>query len=100
MAAGRTATTWVKGQGGKPKGAKDHVPRSFKASLRAVYDEVLSEDPDILKAAVIRGLRARKPKEAFPYVRIFAELQGELKHVVQFEDVPAFRVVRDDSGHD
>lgn len=79
----RTKTTWQKGQGGKPVGAKDTVPRSFKASVKAVYEQIVSEDPDILKAAVLRGLQARKPKEAFAYVRMLAEMQGELKQQIE-----------------
>jgi hypothetical protein len=83
---GRRSTTWEKGKAtgaGRKPGAKDDVPRSFKASLKAVYEQVLTEDPDLIKNAVVRGLMARKPKEAFPYVRIFAELGHELKQQVE-----------------
>ena len=79
----RNKTTWKPGQGGKPKGAKDAIPRTFKASVKAVYEDILSEDPDILKNAIVRGLVTRKPKEAFPYVRLLAELHQELKQQVE-----------------
>ena len=94
MAAGRTKTTWKPGQGGKPKGAKDAVPRSFKASIRAVFADLERADPTLIRAAVERGLRSRKPKDAFPYVRIYAELSGELQHQIQVSgeiDVPSLR---------
>jgi len=68
---------------GKPKGAKDRIPRAFKASIKAVFDELLTTDPTIVREAVRRGLISRKPKDAFPYVRIYAELSGELKQQVE-----------------
>lgn len=86
-------TTWGPGQGGKPKGAKDLVPRSFKATLLSVYEKVCSDDPEIIGRAVVAGLRSRRPKEAFPFVKLYAELRGELKQVLQFQDAPPLLVV-------
>jgi hypothetical protein len=79
----RTKTTWQPGQGGKPKGAKDEVPRSFKASIRAVYEKLQDERPELFVNAIERGLMSRRPKEAFPYVKLYAELIGEMKQQVE-----------------
>lgn len=79
----RTRTTWKPGEGGKPKGAKDEVPRSFKASIRAVYEKLQHERPEMFVNAIERGLTSRRPKEAFPYVKLFAELLGEMKQQVE-----------------
>jgi hypothetical protein len=79
----RTKTTWKPGQGGKPKGAKDEVPRSFKASIRAVYEKLQDERPELFINAIERGLLSRRPKEAFPYVKLYAELIGEMKQQVE-----------------
>ena|SRR5690242_11089920 len=78
----RTKTTWQKGQGGKPPGAKDTVPRSFKKTLLAVYEDIQSSEPDIVRDAVRKGLRGR-PKEAFNFVKLYADLMGELKQKVE-----------------
>jgi hypothetical protein len=78
----RSATTWKKGEGGKPDGAKDIVPRSFKASVKAVYEQIVADEPDILINAIRRGLAERNAKARFPYVRMLAELQGELRQQI------------------
>lgn len=79
----RNTSGLKRGGPGRTKGSKDAVPRSFKASIRAVFDDLLSKDPKILQAAVLRGLSSRKPKEAFLYVRLFADLTGELKQQIE-----------------
>lgn len=83
---GRRSTTWGPGNAkgaGRKQGSKDEIPRSVKASLRAVYQEIVNDDPEILKTAVTRGLLERNSKARFPYVRLFAELYGELKQQVE-----------------
>jgi len=60
-----------RGGPGRPKGSKDRVTRTFKASIRQVFEEIASEDPDLIKTAVLRGLRGR-PRESFPYVQLAA----------------------------
>lgn len=56
---------------GRPKGAKDKVPRSFKASVRRVYEELGSSDPTLLMDAVRRGLKAAPPK-SYQYLQLGA----------------------------
>lgn len=94
----RNTSNLLRGGPGRKKGSKDAIPRTFKASVRAVYEEILSEDPDVLKTAILKGLQDRRSKDRFPYVRMLAEMQGELKQIVRLEEVPTFRLVRDDSG--
>jgi hypothetical protein len=79
----RNTSGLKRGGPGRKKGAKDSVPRTFKASIKAVFEELLTSDPAIIREAVRRGLTCRKPKDAFPYVRIYAELSGELKQQVE-----------------
>ena len=68
---GRRSTTWTKGQGGKPKGAKDTVPRSQKASIVAIMREIVEEKPEAIKAALERGLTAAAPR-SFAYLSLAA----------------------------
>jgi hypothetical protein len=60
-----------KGGPGRPKGSKDRVPRSFKASLFSVFDRLETERPDLFEAAVIAGLEA-KPPASFQYLQLWA----------------------------
>jgi hypothetical protein len=91
----RNTSGLKRGGPGRKKGSKDVVPQSFKASIKAVYEDLLTNDPELVKSAVLRGLQARKPKEAFLYVRLFADLSGELKqqleHTVDIVDHNAAR---------
>lgn len=59
------------GQGGRKKGSKDKIPRSVKASIAAIYEEVASDNPEIIRDAIVRGLKAPPPK-SFPYVNLGA----------------------------
>lgn len=60
-----------KGQGGRKRGAKDKFPRSFKASIAAVINEVAVEDPALIKSCIVRGLKAAAPK-SFAYLQLAA----------------------------
>ena len=42
----RNTSGLKRGGPGRPKGAKNTVPGDFKASIRRVYEEVASSDPD------------------------------------------------------
>jgi hypothetical protein len=71
----RRSTTWttetVKPGPGRPKGSHDKIPRSVKASIRAVFEEVATEDPELIRRAVRAGLEAPPPK-SFPYLQLAA----------------------------
>lgn len=59
------------GNAGRPKGSKDEVPRSVKASIRAVLEDVISSEPGLIRDAIMRGLRAAPPR-SFQYVQLAA----------------------------
>lgn len=70
---------------GRPAGRSNKVPASFKASCKRIFEEISSEDPAILKNAILRGLKGR-PREAFPYVQLAAYyLDGKPKEQVHVD---------------
>lgn len=56
---------------GRPKGRKNEVPKSFKASIKQVFENIATDDPELIKTAVLRGLKG-KPREAFPFLQLAA----------------------------
>lgn len=56
---------------GRPKGSRDKIPRSFKTSVRALFEEVANQKPDLLKSTIERGLKAAAPK-SFQYLQLAA----------------------------
>ena len=73
MARGRKTggRDFRKGCAGRPMGARDAVPRSFRASVRAILAEVASENPNLIRGAILRGLKAAPPK-SFQYLQLAA----------------------------
>lgn len=63
-----------RGNPGKKKGAKDKVPRSFKASIRVLCEQLATDDPDLIRRALVKGLKAAAPK-SFQYLQMFAHYQ-------------------------
>lgn len=59
-----------KGQGGRKKGAKDKVPRSFKRNVEEFFREVHTAHPELLFGAVTRGLKA-SPSVAIRFVELW-----------------------------
>lgn len=70
---GRKRTTWTKEtrpkSPGRPKGSKDRISRTFKGSLKAVFEEIATKEPDLIYQAVIKGLKAPAPK-SFQYLQL------------------------------
>lgn len=56
---------------GRPRGARNKIPGSFKASVRDVFEQIATADPELVKAAILRGLKGT-PREAFAYVQLAA----------------------------
>lgn len=54
--------------------------RNFKASLRAVYEEIFTTEKALVREGVLRGLKAAPPHSA-PYYRLAAELLDRLEKV-------------------
>lgn len=101
MAKGRKTggRNFTKGdkRAGRPKGSKDKIPRTWKHSLKVVFEEVCAEHPDVLHAAMLAGFRAGAPK-SFPYLQLAAhyidgrpitvlELTGKGGGPIKIEDV-------------
>ena len=56
---------------GRPRGSKDKVPRSAKASIAAIFREVASDNPELIREAVIKGLQSEPPK-SFGYLQLLS----------------------------
>ena len=56
---------------GRPPGAKDKVPKSFKASIKQVFEDIATSDPELIRTAVLKGLKG-KPRESFPFLQLAA----------------------------
>lgn len=90
---GRRSTTWKKGvkppkrSPGRPKGSKDVVPRTFKGSVKRIWEEVATENPELLYAAMVKGLKAPAPK-SFQYLQLLkVTVDGREDDVVAFNHV-------------
>lgn len=71
---GRANTKFVKGNAGRPKGAKDRIPngRVVKASIKAIAEEVASNEGTTVRKAIIDGIKGG-PRFAHNYLRFVAE---------------------------
>jgi hypothetical protein len=87
---GRKRTTWTKKtrpKGGRKKGSKDRVPRSFKGSIKKIFEEIASEQPELIYQAVEKGLKAPAPK-SFPYLQLVtAYIDGKPMEAVPIDEV-------------
>lgn len=90
---GRRSTTWKKGEKppkrspGRPKGSKDKVPRAWKGSLKALFEEYGTEKTDVVWNAIDKGLRAAPPK-SFQYLQLMkALIDGKDDDVVALRQV-------------
>jgi hypothetical protein len=54
---------------GRPKGSKDKIPRTWKGSIKAIFEAISSEQPELLRDAMVKGLKAKAPK-SFPYLQL------------------------------
>lgn len=61
-----------KGQGGRKKGAKDKVPRSFKASIKNIYERLATEEPELFEGAIRRDLKSKRGSVAFQHTQLAA----------------------------
>jgi hypothetical protein len=77
---GLRRTSWkpgVKVPGrGRPKGSRDVVPRSEKASIRDIAADIILNHPDVIRESLMRGFAASPPK-SLPYLTLAASLIGE-----------------------
>ena len=70
---GRTSGTWTKEtrpknlRSGRRKGSKDKVPRSLKMSIVRICQEVVTQDPALIRRAICNGLKARLYRTRFSW---------------------------------
>lgn len=85
-----------RGGPGRPKGRKNKVPSTFKASIKAVFEKVQQDDPKLIEQAVLRGLRG-KPRESFPFIQLAAHyIDGKPAETVKLNApvmLPPYRLV-------
>jgi hypothetical protein len=75
------------GNPGRPSGIQEAVPRSVKASVRAILAEVVADEPTLLREAIRRGLAAPPPK-SFPYLQMAAHyLDGKPAEEAQWPGI-------------
>ena len=68
---------------GRPKGSKNKVPGSVKASFRKVCEDIGAEQPDLIRKAFERGLTARPP-HSFSYLQVWAHYtDGKPKDTIE-----------------
>jgi hypothetical protein len=63
---------YTKGAPGRPKGAKNVVPGTFKTTLMGIYEKLQQERPELFTQAVTKGLELDAPQN-FPYGKMWAE---------------------------
>ena len=81
----------AEGNPGRPHGAKDSPPRGFKASVMRLYEELLEERPQDIKAAIKKKLL----KADFPHLQMAAHyFDGKPAEVHRLEgDKPLFALI-------
>jgi len=61
-----------RGGPGRHKGSKDRVPRSFRASIRRMYEHLVTTEPQLFEDAIRRDLQNRRGVAAFHHVQLAA----------------------------
>ena len=59
------------------------VAMSAAKAVKQVFEDIATEDPELIKQAVLKGLRGR-PRESFPYVQLAAHyIDGKPADTIQ-----------------
>jgi len=78
---------------GRPKGSKDKIPRTFKASVALLFQELGEEDRERWKAAIQRSMRLGG-RTAFPYFQMAAHyLDGKPADRIQVEGTQPIQII-------
>lgn len=89
---------------GRPKGSKDSIPRTFRASIKAMYEKLATEQPELFEDAITRDLSNRRGTAAFHHVQLAAHyLDGKPADTVKLgndDDGPLVVVIEDDKESD
>jgi hypothetical protein len=79
--------SFAKGNPGRPKGSHDKIPRTVKASVKAIFEKLAVEDRDAWERALKRTMR-KGGAVAFPYYNLAAAyIDGKPVTRVQVEEV-------------
>ena len=71
---------------GRTPGTPDSVPRTVRASIRQIFQELGEQEPEIYKKAIRKGLQAGT-RDSFPFVRLAAAyLDGVPAQTLRIED--------------
>lgn len=74
------------GSPGRKKGSRDRVPRSFKASIKTMYERLAKTEPELFEGAIRRDLQNRRGIAAFHHVQLAAYyLDGKPKEHVELD---------------
>jgi hypothetical protein len=66
------------------------VPRTFKGTIKRIFEEVATENPDLVHKAIVRGLKAPAPK-SFPYLQLLTvTVDGKEAQAIPVEQVRDF----------
>jgi hypothetical protein len=57
---------------GRPKGSKDKIARSVKASVRLACEGIGKQHPQLIKQRILDGIQAKDLRVAFPYIQLVA----------------------------
>lgn len=81
-----------RGGPGRPRGSRDRVPRTLKASIKRIAADIAGKDPDLIENAIRDGLKA-KPPASFQYLQLAAHyLDGKPGETVEHKFPDPVRV--------
>jgi hypothetical protein len=79
---------------GRPKGSKDRIPKSFKASIARAYEELANEDPNLYKDRIRRDVKSGRGSVGFHHIQLAAYyLDGKPVETVKVNGVAAAPIV-------
>jgi hypothetical protein len=54
---------------GRRKGSKNKIPRSVKALILGICEQIVTENPELIRRALVAGLTAKPPRSC-PYLQL------------------------------
>ena len=81
---------------GRPKGSKDSIPRSVKASIRLACERIGKKHPKLIEERILAGVNHEDMRIAFPYIQMVAHyIDGKPKETHEHKVPEAVRVVHE-----
>ena len=79
---------------GRPKGSKDRIPKSFKASIAKAYAELAAEEPTLYKDRIRRDVKSGRGSVGFHHIQLAAYyLDGKPVETVKVNGLSAAPIV-------